>query len=35
MPPSAWWLGLVAGVLELVLGFWASQQRLPRAGRYC
>jgi len=29
MPPSAWRLGLVAGILELVLGFWASQQRLP------
>ena len=32
MPPSAWWLGLVAGILELVLGFWASQQRLPARG---
>ena len=29
MPPGAWWLGLVAGILELVLGFWASQRRLP------
>ncbi len=23
---SAWWLGLVAGILEVLLGFWASQQ---------
>jgi uncharacterized membrane protein HdeD (DUF308 family) len=23
---SAWWLGLVAGILEVFLGFWASQQ---------
>ena len=23
---SAWWLGLVAGILEIFLGFWASQQ---------
>jgi uncharacterized membrane protein HdeD (DUF308 family) len=22
----AWWLGLVAGILEVLLGFWASQQ---------
>ncbi len=29
---SAWWLGLVAGVLELVLGFWVSQQRFPARG---
>lgn len=29
---SAWWLGLVAGILELVLGFWASQQRFPARG---
>ena len=21
-----WWLGLIVGVLELLLGFWASQQ---------
>jgi len=26
---SAWWLGLVAGVLEIFLGFWASQQAAP------
>jgi len=24
-----WWLGLVAGILELLLGFWASQQFFP------
>ena len=29
---SAWWLGLVVGILELVLGFWASQQRFPARG---
>ena len=29
---SAWWLGLVAGILELVLGFWASQQAFPARG---
>jgi uncharacterized membrane protein HdeD (DUF308 family) len=29
---SAWWLGLVAGILELILGFWASQQRFPARG---
>jgi uncharacterized membrane protein HdeD (DUF308 family) len=23
---SAWWLGLLAGILEILLGFWASQQ---------
>jgi uncharacterized membrane protein HdeD (DUF308 family) len=27
-----WWLGLVAGILELVLGFWASQQQFPARG---
>ena len=26
---SVWWLGLVAGILELGLGFWASQQLFP------
>jgi uncharacterized membrane protein HdeD (DUF308 family) len=27
-----WWLGLIVGVLELLLGFWASQQLFaPRA----
>jgi len=29
---SAWWLGMVAGILEIFLGFWASQQRLPVQG---
>ena len=29
---SAWWLGMLAGILELVLGFWASQQRFPARG---
>jgi uncharacterized membrane protein HdeD (DUF308 family) len=29
---SAWWLGMVAGILELLLGFWASQQLLPVQG---
>ena len=28
----SWWLGLVAGILELVLGFWASQQDFPARG---
>jgi len=23
---SVWWLGLIAGILEIVIGFWASQQ---------
>jgi uncharacterized membrane protein HdeD (DUF308 family) len=27
-----WWLGLVAGILELLLGFWASQQAFPARG---
>jgi len=26
---GAWWLGLVAGILEILLGFWASQQMFP------
>jgi uncharacterized membrane protein HdeD (DUF308 family) len=25
----AWWLGMVAGVLEILLGFWVSQQEFP------
>ena len=29
---TAWWLGLVTGILELVLGFWASQQQFPARG---
>jgi uncharacterized membrane protein HdeD (DUF308 family) len=28
----AWWLGLVVGVLELLLGFWTSQQGFPARG---
>ena len=24
-----WWLGLVAGILEILIGFWASQQMFP------
>jgi uncharacterized membrane protein HdeD (DUF308 family) len=26
---SVWWLGLLAGLLELGLGFWAAQQYFP------
>jgi uncharacterized membrane protein HdeD (DUF308 family) len=26
------WLGMVAGILEVLLGFWASQQYLPVRG---
>jgi uncharacterized membrane protein HdeD (DUF308 family) len=26
---SAWWLGMLAGILEILVGFWASQQALP------
>ena len=29
---TSWWLGLVAGILELILGFWASQQAFPARG---
>ena len=25
----AWWLGMIAGVLEILLGFWVSQQEYP------
>jgi uncharacterized membrane protein HdeD (DUF308 family) len=25
----AWWLGLVAGIFEILLGFWVSQQEFP------
>jgi uncharacterized membrane protein HdeD (DUF308 family) len=25
----AWWLGMIAGVLEILLGFWVSQQAFP------
>jgi uncharacterized membrane protein HdeD (DUF308 family) len=31
-PGNSWWLGLVTGILEIVLGFWASQQRFPARG---
>jgi uncharacterized membrane protein HdeD (DUF308 family) len=27
-----WWLGLVTGILEVALGFWASQQFYPARG---
>jgi len=26
---SVWWLGMLAGILEILLGFWVSQQRFP------
>lgn len=26
---SVWWLGMIAGVLEILLGFWVSQQEFP------
>ena len=26
---SVWWLGLIAGILEIFIGFWASQQLVP------
>lgn len=29
---TAWWLGLLTGLLELGLGFWASQQFYPTRG---
>lgn len=29
---SAWWLGMVAGIGEIFVGFWASQQALPARG---
>ena len=29
---ASWWLGLVTGILEIVLGFWASQQDFPARG---
>ena len=28
----SWWLGLVVGILELILGFWTSQQGFPARG---
>jgi uncharacterized membrane protein HdeD (DUF308 family) len=27
-----WWLGLLAGSLEIIIGFWASQQAFPARG---
>jgi uncharacterized membrane protein HdeD (DUF308 family) len=29
---STWWLGVVVGILEIFLGFWASQQYRPVQG---
>jgi uncharacterized membrane protein HdeD (DUF308 family) len=29
----AWWLGLIAGILFLILAFWASQQLVPAKGQ--
>jgi uncharacterized membrane protein HdeD (DUF308 family) len=29
---SVWWLGMLAGILEIFVGFWASQQALPARG---
>ena len=29
---STWWLGLAVGILEIFLGFWASQQYRPVQG---
>ena len=29
---ATWWLGLLVGILEIVLGFWTSQQRFPAQG---
>jgi uncharacterized membrane protein HdeD (DUF308 family) len=26
---EVWWLGLVVGIIEVLLGFWASQQYYP------
>ncbi len=26
---GVWWLGLIAGILEIGIGFWASQQLVP------
>ena len=27
-----WWLGLITGIVEVLLGFWASQQAFPARG---
>jgi uncharacterized membrane protein HdeD (DUF308 family) len=29
---SVWWLGMLAGIGEIFVGFWASQQGLPARG---
>jgi uncharacterized membrane protein HdeD (DUF308 family) len=29
---DVWWLGLIAGILIIGLGFWASEQFLPARG---
>jgi len=29
---GVWWLGLLAGILEILLGFWASGQYLAVRG---
>jgi uncharacterized membrane protein HdeD (DUF308 family) len=29
---SVWWLGMLVGILEILLGFWASQQYRPVQG---
>ena len=26
---DVWWLGMVSGILEILIGFWASQQLFP------
>ncbi len=26
---GVWWLGMIAGILEILIGFWASQQAQP------
>jgi uncharacterized membrane protein HdeD (DUF308 family) len=26
---SVWWLGMISGILEIIIGFWASQQAQP------
>jgi uncharacterized membrane protein HdeD (DUF308 family) len=26
---NAWWLGVIAGILQILVGFWASQQLYP------
>jgi uncharacterized membrane protein HdeD (DUF308 family) len=29
---AGWWLGTIAGVLQVLLGFWVSQQEFPAQG---